>query len=99
MKYSGKSTFRGKYGTFFEYEGELDKDKRACGKGISTNIDEPRESYECTYYNNMRHGLCMLIFMINSSCSSGIYKNKIGSVCVSEWINDDEHGKWTGYDP
>ena len=42
-----------------KYVGEINKDGKACGKGVSIVANDPNWSYTGTYLNNMRHGLCM----------------------------------------
>ena len=57
----GKISYIDQDGHKVEYEGEL-KAGKPCGWGVSSKVDRPGEKFEGTYFNGMRHGLCMLTY-------------------------------------
>ena len=81
-----------------KYEGEIDKDGKACGVGIVSLAKDPNQCIEGTFYKNKRYGYCESLKQIHQSVFVGCSKN-----LDDGWINwsyhkaDDRHGKGTDY--
>ena len=51
-------TFKDSEGDKMKYEGEIDKDGKACGVGIVSLAKDPNQCIEGTFYKNKRYGYC-----------------------------------------
>ncbi len=45
----------------FTYEGQLDKDNKACGKGVATSTEGSIKTYSGTFLNDLLEGACKIL--------------------------------------
>ena len=86
------------YGTR-QYDGELDQSSKALGYGVSFNTGVREISYEGTFVNNKKHGLCAYygIVLIDVFYIGIIRDTRFDDTHVQEYRNDVKHGKCTLY--
>ena len=60
LSFVGKVQFTDKNGDVWDYEGEIDKSGKVCGRGVGYTKKYASMRYESTWFDNMLHGICQL---------------------------------------